>query len=69
MEKLNFNNNILIIGYGSVAQCTLPVILEHIDVPREKITIIDIENKSKLLKYFIDTGIKFFQEKIIQKMV
>ena len=43
-EKLKFNNNILIIGYGSVSQCTLPVLLDHIDVPREKVTIIDIED-------------------------
>ncbi|OGZ91375.1 MAG: homospermidine synthase [Candidatus Staskawiczbacteria bacterium RIFOXYD1_FULL_39_28] len=64
MEKIKFDNNILIIGYGAVSQCTLPVILEHIDVPRNKITIIDIEDKSEKLKPFTDTGIKFFQEKI-----
>ena len=64
MEKIKFNNNILIIGYGAVSQCTLPVILDHIDVPKEKITIIDIEDKSKQLKSFTDLGIKFFQEKI-----
>ena len=65
MHKIKFNNKILIIGYGAVSQCTLPVILDHIDVPREKITIMDIEDKSKKLKPFTDTGIKFVQEKII----
>lgn len=65
MEKIKFNKRILIIGYGAVSQCTLPIILEHIDVPREKITIIDIEDKSEKLKQFTDTGIKFFQEKIV----
>jgi homospermidine synthase len=64
MEKIKFDNNILIIGYGAVSQCTLPIILEHIDVPREKIAIIDIEDKSEKLKQLTDTGIKFFQEKI-----
>lgn len=67
MEKIKFKNNILIIGYGAVSQCTLPVILEHIDVPREKITIIDIEDKSEKLKPFTNTGIKFFKEKITPK--
>jgi homospermidine synthase len=65
MKKIKFENNILIIGYGAVSQCTLPIVLEHIDIPLEKITIIDIEDKSKQLKPFTDTGIKFFQEKII----
>ncbi|MCX6720102.1 MAG: saccharopine dehydrogenase NADP-binding domain-containing protein, partial [Candidatus Staskawiczbacteria bacterium] len=65
MNKIKFNNNILIIGYGAVSQCTLPVILEHIDVSREKITIIDIEDKSEKLKPFTETGINFFQEKIV----
>ncbi len=64
MEKIKFQNNILIIGYGAVARCTLPVFLDHIDAPRKNITIIDIEDKSKELEKFTDTGIKFFQEKI-----
>jgi len=63
-KKIKFNNNILIIGYGAVSQCTLPIILEHIEIPREKITIIDFEDKSEKLKSFISSGINFFQEKI-----
>ena len=65
MQKIKFENNILIIGYGAVSQCTLPVILEHIDVPLDKITIMDFEDKSEKLKLFTDIGIKFVQEKII----
>lgn len=64
MNTIKFNNNILIIGYGAVSQCTLPVVLEHIDVPKEKIIIVDFEDKSEKLKPFTDQGIKFFQEKI-----
>ncbi len=62
--KLNFSNNILIMGYGAVSQCTLPILLDHIDVPREKITIIDFADKSSELKSFTDTGIKFVHKKI-----
>ena len=65
MQKIKFNNNILIIGYGAVSQCTLPIVLEHIDVPMEKITVIDIEDKSQKIKPFTEKGIKFVQEKII----
>ncbi|MBU4453512.1 MAG: saccharopine dehydrogenase NADP-binding domain-containing protein, partial [Euryarchaeota archaeon] len=62
--KKKFNNKILIIGYGSVSQCTLPVLLEQIDVPLENITIIDFEDKSKDLKKFTDQGLKYVHEKI-----
>ena len=65
MQKIKFSNNILIIGYGAVSQCTLPIVLEHIDILKEKITIIDIEDKSEKLKPFTEKGIKFYQEKII----
>ncbi len=63
--KTKFNNRILIIGYGSVSQCTLPVLLDKIDVPLNNITIIDFEDKSKALKKYTDQGIKYVCEKII----
>ena len=62
--SIKFNNNILIIGYGAVSRCTLPILLKHLDIDRKKITIVDFEDKSKELKPFTETGIKFFQEKI-----
>ena len=65
MQKIKFENNILIIGFGAVSQCTLPVILDHIDVDRNKITVIDFEDKSEKIKPFTDTGIKFVQIKIV----
>ena len=62
--KKKFNNKILIIGYGSVSQCTLPVLLDKIDVPLENITIIDFEDKSKALKKYTDQGLRYVCEKI-----
>jgi len=64
MKKTKFENKILIIGYGAVSQCTLPIILEHIDIPKEKITVIDFEDRSEKIKPFTDMGVNFFQEKI-----
>ncbi len=62
--KLSFNDKILIIGYGAVSRCTLPIFLDHIDAPRKNITIIDSEDKSSELKPFTETGIKFLRKKI-----
>jgi homospermidine synthase len=64
MHKKIFNHKILIIGYGSVSQCTLPVLLEKIDVPLQNITIMDFEDKSAALKKFTDKGIRFVCNRI-----
>ena len=65
--KKKFDHKILIIGYGSVSQCTLPVFLEMIDPPLKNITIMDFEDKSELLKPFTDKGITFVQNRITKE--
>lgn len=67
MTKKKFGNKILIIGYGSVSQCTLPILMDKIDVPLENITIIDFEDKSKALKKYTDQGLKYVCEKITKE--
>ncbi|MCX6760682.1 MAG: saccharopine dehydrogenase NADP-binding domain-containing protein [Candidatus Nealsonbacteria bacterium] len=65
--KQQFNNKILIIGYGAVSHCTLPVLLDKIDVPFKNVTIIDFEDKAKILEKYTDQGIKFIREKITKE--
>ncbi len=62
--KKSFSNKILIIGYGSVSQCTLPILIEKLDVSLESITLIDFADKSKDLKKYTDQGLKYVCEKI-----
>jgi homospermidine synthase len=59
-----FRNKVLIIGYGAVAKCTLPILLKHISIPYENITILDFEDKEKALKPWLDRGIRFFRRRI-----
>lgn len=61
---MKWDSKILILGYGSVAQCTLPLLLKHIEMDRNKMTIIDFEDKSKVLANYCKTGIRFVQMKI-----
>ncbi|WP_292372353.1 saccharopine dehydrogenase NADP-binding domain-containing protein [Methanosarcina sp. UBA411] len=61
------SSKILIIGYGSVSQCTLPLLMEKIDVPLENITIIDFEDKSKALKKYTDQGLRYVCKKITRE--
>jgi homospermidine synthase len=61
---MEFRNRVLIVGYGAVAKCTLPILLKHVTIPYENITILDFEDKTKELQAWTERGIKFFQRKI-----
>jgi homospermidine synthase len=59
-----FKDKVLIIGYGSVARCALPMLLKHIAIPCKNITIIDFLDKRKELQPWIKRGVKYYQERV-----
>jgi len=61
---LEFKGKVLVIGYGSVSKCTLPILFKHIQIPYKNVTVVDFIDKRKNLKYLTDKGVKFSQEKI-----
>jgi homospermidine synthase len=65
--RKKFNKKILVIGYGSVSQCTLPILLKEIDVDPNKITVIDFEDKSAQIKHLADKGIKYHRQKVTRE--
>ncbi|MBF0594811.1 MAG: homospermidine synthase [Candidatus Omnitrophica bacterium] len=64
---IEFNKKVLIVGYGAVSRCTVPILLKHISIPPQNITIIDFENKAGELKELTSKGIKFFRQKITRE--
>jgi homospermidine synthase len=58
IEKKRFSGKVLFLGYGAVAQCTLPLFLDHIEVPWENITVIDMKDYSRRISK-TKTGIRF----------
>jgi len=46
---LPFNKKILFVGYGAVAQCTLPILVKHIKMPAKNITVMDFEDRKAML--------------------
>ncbi|MFH0862387.1 MAG: saccharopine dehydrogenase C-terminal domain-containing protein [Candidatus Altiarchaeota archaeon] len=61
---IEFNHKVLIIGYGAVSKCALPIFLGHVNVPPEKVTIIDFEDKQEALKPWTDKGLRYLRQKI-----
>ena len=60
--NVSFQNNILVIGCGSVSQCFLPLLLQQVSLPPERVTIMDfVDNRARIAdvlkagsKYVID---------------
>lgn len=61
---MRFDGKVLIIGYGSVARCTLPILLKHIQIPYGNITIIDFEDKRSALKKWTNKGVTYLRQRI-----
>ena len=56
---LKFNHRILFVGFGAVARCTLPVLLNHIKVAPQNITILDFEPNETALAPWMERGVTF----------
>ncbi|HEV3005755.1 MAG TPA: saccharopine dehydrogenase NADP-binding domain-containing protein, partial [Pirellulales bacterium] len=61
---VSFGRQVLFVGYGSVAQCALPILVKHVKVPLKNITVIDFEDRAALLKPWTEQGVRFEREKI-----
>src|SRR5665811_1297 len=47
MEKYEFKNKILIIGFGSIGQGVLPLILRHFTITPDRITIVTADKRGE----------------------
>ncbi|MFM8578208.1 MAG: saccharopine dehydrogenase C-terminal domain-containing protein [Planctomycetaceae bacterium] len=61
---IDFNNRILFVGFGFVARCTLPILLDHVRVDPKRITIIDFEPDDAALRPWVERGVTFVRERI-----
>jgi len=60
-----FNGKILIIGYGSVGQAILPVVLRHIVVDPKNITVLERDNhRAIFLKRHAGSGVNYVRQEI-----
>lgn len=56
----DFNGDILVLGYGSIGQPIVPLVLRHINVDPNKITVIEKDNHTELFNSrHKNTGIKY----------
>ena len=61
---MTYAGRILIVGFGAVARCTMPVLFRHIDVDPARITIMDFEPNEAALKPWIEQGVTFVKDRV-----
>ncbi len=61
-----FNKKILFVGYGAVAECTLPILFKHIKVPARNVTVMDFEDKRAKLSKWTSQGVRFVRDRVTE---
>ncbi|MFH1707231.1 MAG: saccharopine dehydrogenase C-terminal domain-containing protein [Planctomycetota bacterium] len=59
-----FSNKVLMVGYGAVAQCALPILAKLIRVPLKNITVMDFEDKAAALKPWTVRGVNWVRGRV-----
>lgn len=65
--NIKFKGKMLILGCGSVAQCTIPLIIKDINIPCHNITVMDFVDNRHLIKEAISKGVDYKICKIDKK--
>ena len=61
---LTFPNKVLLIGFGAVARCTLPILLKHLSIDLKNVTILDFDPNEAALKPWIEQGVTFVRDRV-----
>ena len=64
---MEFNGRVLFVGYGAVAQCALPILLKEAKISPKKVTVMDFEDRSKILAKHIQKGVRFVRDRVTEK--
>ncbi len=63
-KKVPFNGRILMIGFGSVGHCTMPLLLRHFDMPADRITVVDADDHRAAIEPYRKQGVRYVLQPI-----
>jgi homospermidine synthase len=65
---IEFRGRVLLMGFGAVARCTLPILFKHVQVPPESVTIMDFDNAAgAAAREWVARGAKFVRDRVTQQ--
>ncbi|HTZ52526.1 MAG TPA: saccharopine dehydrogenase NADP-binding domain-containing protein, partial [Spirochaetia bacterium] len=59
-----FPHRVLFLGFGSVAECTLPIFFRHVECPPRNVTVMDFEDRAGKLREWKRRGVTFVRNKV-----
>ena len=66
-KKVPFKGRILMIGYGSVGHCTMPMLDRHLDMPLSRITVVEPDDHSEEIAPYVARGVTYVNKEITKK--
>ena len=66
IQRTPFDGRILMLGCGSVGRCTLPLVRRHVDMPADRITVLDFEDVRPKIEDSLQAGVGFKQARLTQ---
>ena len=64
MNKIKFGGRLLVLGCGGVGKCTIPLLVRHLEMPPEKITVLEMEDRRESIADSLAKGVNYVQERI-----
>lgn len=62
---VEFAGNVVFMGFGAVARCTLPVFVKHVRVPLTRVTIMDFDDAAaEAARQWTERGARFIKNKV-----
>lgn len=65
MKHVKFDGRLVVVGFGSIGQGVLPLILRHVDVDPNRITIVTAEDRGR--EVAAEYGIRFVKEALTRE--
>jgi homospermidine synthase len=63
---MSYPGRILVIGLGSVARCTLPLLFAHVDAAPSQYTVLDFADVGEAARFVIEHGATFVEARITE---
>jgi len=68
VKQVEFNNRVLFLGFGAVAQCALPIFVRQVRMPLKDITVMDFEEQVlPKVKPWVSKSVRFVAKRVTRE--
>jgi homospermidine synthase len=66
-KNIKFNGRILMIGFGSVGHCTMPLIARHFDMPLARVAVVEMDDHGEEIAPYVAKGVTYEIKEITRR--